>query len=212
MRGTAFTIILAIAYAASGCESDSSDAAGGGGSCGAFKACGGDVVGTWNVKEVCFEDALKLFDTQLSEPECDEVVRSVEPQVSGTYVFGKDGIGSTDISMQFDIDMLWTNACISAIAGGASIDLDATCKSLEDTYSMQAEFEGASCNVKGNGCACLITSAPMTVTSSGQYKVQGTALVDVMAGDSDPFCVAGDTLTLSVTSSSISGQIIMVRK
>jgi len=212
MRGIVSTIILALTCAMAGCKSDSSDAGGGGGSCSAFKACGGDVVGTWNVKDVCFEDALKLFDAQLDEPECDGIVRSVDPQASGTYAFSKDGIASSDLTLQLDIDMLWTGACLSAIAGGASVDLNAACSAIERSNSMQAEFEGGACNVKGNACACLITSMPKTVTSSGGYKVEGKNLVDVMASDSAPFCVAGDTLTLSVTSSSITGQIILVRK
>jgi hypothetical protein len=200
-----------------GCKSDSSDAAGGGdgsggGSCSAFEACGGDVVGTWNVKDVCYEGFLKLFDAELEEPECDGTFRSVDAQVSGTYTFSKDGTLSQDLTLQVDIDTLWSKSCLSAIAGGASVDIDATCKSLENTYSMQAEFEGASCSVKGSACACLITSTPMAEMSSGAYKVQGKNLVDVMDGDSTPFCVAGDTLTLSATSSSLNGQIILVRK
>jgi hypothetical protein len=212
MRGIVSTVILALTCAIAGCESDSSDAAGGGGGCSAFKACGGDIVGTWSVEDVCFEDAAALFEGQLSDPECDGTFRGVDAHASGTYAFSKDGVASSDITIQLDLDTVWSKSCLSAIAGSAIVDLAATCRSVERTYSMVAEFEGASCSVKGSACACLITSTPMNVTSSGQYKVEGKELVDVVDGDSNPFCVAGDTLTLSITSSSLSGQIILTRK
>ena len=93
------THLLLICITAIGCNS--SDAASGAGgsaaTCGDFKACGGNLVGDWNVTGMCFDD-LDALITPRAEPECKDLIRNVDVHVSGTYQFTADGHTSADLT------------------------------------------------------------------------------------------------------------------
>jgi len=86
--------------------------------------------------------------------------------------------------------------------------IDCRYSSRPSTLARCARRGPQGCHEVGGAHARVV----MNVTSSGAYRVEGKNLLDVMGGDSNPFCVAGYTLTLNVTSGSISGEIILTRK
>jgi hypothetical protein len=204
-------LVLGLVCAAGGCNGDGDgDGEGGAGSCGPTMACGGDVVGEWTVQDACI-DADDLFQTELSEPECADVIRGVDVSATGTYTFAADGNGSSEITLNLDVDALWSEACLSALADGASIDLEASCTNIERNYLESQEFSGAACNVEGNACACLATAVPRTIQGAGRYRVEGDQLINEENGDADLFCVEGETLTIWTTDGETRGTLTLMR-
>ena len=203
------TLTLLIATCTLAACGDDDSSPGGGGDCGSFSACGGDLVGDWEVQDVCFENPEALFTGAVDEPACDDAFRGLDVDASGSYSFGDDGNGSSSVTLSMTIDTRWTEACISAIANGAEVDINEACDALQTEYMGQAEFEAADCSVSGTACNCLLTAAERTVTGMGTYRVQGNALVD--ADGNNPFCVEGDTLTLSISAEGLTGHVVLTR-
>ena len=202
------TIAVALALCSAGCDAGGGA---GGGSCGSFDACGGDLVGTWTVKDVCYDPT----GLQSDEPACSNLLRSVETHASGSMTFSADGMISGDLTLSVDVHVVWTNACIGALSGNSAVNVASRCSALEDTYLARGTFERAACRVVGADCACALTSVPMMDTSSGlfMYSADGTAIVEPDGGVENSFCVDGDSLTVAFASTdgSISGVVSLTR-
>jgi hypothetical protein len=86
------------------------------------------------------------------------------------------------------------------------------CATLQSTDQQQGSFGKASCTLEPGGCACLLTSSPMSSMASGAYKVEGKTLQDT-SGDS-PFCVEPDasTLRISISEAGLSGIVLFKLK
>lgn len=173
--------------------------------CEPFEACGGDVVGSWQVAAVCFENPA-LFLPATSEPACQDVVRKAHARAAGRYEFGEDGVQTVDLRLELDLDTLWTDACVAALSGDDTLTAAGLCEGLEQQYADQSDIASASCELEGDDCACLLTTAEMFEMSHGDYSVEGDAI------GSSPYCVEGDTLRLSMTAMGLTGTIVMQRE
>lgn len=213
----AYVVVLcAVALSLVSCKTDDGEGASlSAGSCGGFMACGGDVLGIWTLQDICLDNAAAYFRMELDEPACAGVFRGVDARVSGTVVFMANGTGMSTGTMSVDMDTLWSVACLRALTQVSNIDIASACSVLETEYSNNAEFEGAACMVEGAACACLITSAPRSITSSGGFRVEGDQILDTTAGVPDdspePFCVAGNTLTVAMNGNGLTGQLTLSR-
>jgi hypothetical protein len=172
-----------------GCGDDD----GGGESCAAFQACGGDPTGRWEIVSACGVGLEAESSMQFGDPACDSAVRKVKPHASGTYVFTADGQGMSDVTVSLDTDVLFTNECIGAMAGGGVVEppeLRAQCADWNVIYSEDPTYATAACNVVGTGCECVLASAEEHLVET--HMVEGTNINDGM--NLMPFCVQGDTL------------------
>lgn len=177
------------------------DSGDGGESCTDFHACGGEPSGRWEVVTTCGIGLEAGRAMLFGAPECNGAVRRVEPQVTGTYVFTADGGVESDTILAIDMDLLFTNACVSALAGGVPVDAQgvaAICSMLETQFTENPAYDGSVCNVQGTGCACMLTTVEDNLVA--QAMVNGSNL-DNGGGDLTPFCVVGDTLKLLRASS-----------
>jgi hypothetical protein len=150
-----------------------------------------------------------LISTKLQEPACQGTIRSYDIRASGSYQFTADGTASDDVRFTIDMDALWTSACLTAIAHGAAIDLAATCTAIEMNYSQNAQFAGASCEVAGTACSCMVTSVENRSTNSGHYTIDGTNLVEDQGSSS--YCVAGNTLRIHSAGTDGAGMLTLTR-
>ena len=186
-------LVLGFAVTALGCN-DSNATSSGLAMCGTFKACGGDVLGKWKVAALCFDNPEMLTASSIDKPECKGLIRNFGVHTTGTYQFTADGNVSSDITFTMDMEAVWTSACLNAVAGGAVVDLAATCSMIEANYAQNAQFADASCMAQATSCNCMVTSVDHHTAQSGAYAISGTTLTD---GDgSSTYCVAGQTLKI----------------
>jgi hypothetical protein len=174
-----------------------------------FEACGGDVVGSWRVRTVCF-DSVQAILPALSEPECSDAVRTVSTRAAGSYRFDDDGSAMTNVGIALDLDTLWSDACVQALTGDPSSTASAVCNDLEGEYNTNPGIETAACRNESSGCSCKITSVPSSVQSSGNYTLIDDT-IDNGSGAPDPYCVDGDVMRISVSEAGLTGVIVLSR-
>lgn len=173
-----------------------------------FEACGGDVVGDWDVRTVCFESVEAILPA-LSEPECADAVREVQTRAAGTYSFEDDGSASTDVNLALDLDTLWTDECVVALTGDPGATASAVCNDLEGEYNSSPAIDSATCSDEDDGCHCMLRSAPSMVESSGDYVLTDDDAIDNGSGEPDPYCADDDVLRISVTAAGLTGVIVL---
>ena len=177
MLSKALSVLLVVSCAALGCGGSSSGSAAAP-ACGNFVPCGGDLVGKWQVVDMCLDDAASLVSGAVDEPACKGLFRGVDVHASGSYEFTADGKSTESVTFTIDEDVLWTTACLSALANGAKVDLPKSCSQLETDTANNPNFQGASCMVVADGCSCIITSVEQNSNSSAAYTTDGSTFTD----------------------------------
>ena len=162
------------------------------------------MVGSWKVAAVCFENP-ESFIPATSRPQCAEVVRQADARAGGRYEFGEDGKRSIDLRLELDLETIWTDACLAAIAEDDSVTAVGLCPGLEQQYADQSDIAAVACETQGEDCLCRISTVSMSEQSSGDYEVTG----DSVAGS--PFCAEGDELRISMTAMGLTGTIVLDR-
>jgi hypothetical protein len=80
------------------------------------------------------------------------------------------------------------------------------CDDLEQQYVDQSDIAHASCELEGDDCVCLITTAEMSEMRVDDYEPGADTL------GSSPFCVDGDSLRISMTAMGLTGTIVLRRE
>lgn len=173
------------------------------GSCANAAACGGDIVGAWQISSTCL-----TFDfSTMSNDECPgQTTRVVDWDMTGNFNFRADLTYSANATQSGTVVTTLPASCLTRQG------ITLTCAQLEG--SLQANladsgFSSATCGVSaGNGCACTVTTLPQSSNASGTYSTSGAGvLTQTPAGDapdSSNYCVKGSTLTVSPTASDMS--------
>ncbi len=159
------------------------------------RACGGDVVGTWNVDSFCL--AFAEPPAPSDEPECDDFLRDTSVDAAGTLTFTADGTATSNLTTQFRIDIALTDTCAQALGGNVTQEV---CDELEATYATDPEYASADCSFSPGACWCTIVSLPSNSGETSAYTLDGNQII---IGDSEPsnYCVEGDSLTIGVVAS-----------
>lgn len=174
--------------------------------CDPFEACGGDVVGSWEVAAVCFENPETFITATMLYPACADAVRSGTARAAGRYQFDEDGKETIDLRLELDLDTLWTYECLAVLADDDTLTAAELCDVLEQQYVSDPEIAGASCELDGDECACLISTVEMSEMRVDEYQPGADTV------GSSPFCVDGDTLRISMTSMGLTGTIVLHRE
>jgi hypothetical protein len=201
-----------------GCSTSPDDAAGTAGSAGAsgsgmsctsVSACGGAVVGTWNVTSSC----LKLsgdMDVSLLSLACPTVPITGSLATTGTFVAHADGTYTDDTrttgSATFPIDA----SCLSISS------VPVTCEKAGSVFSALG-WTTTSCVETSGKCQCTlevdqaggIGLVSGLVTRQGPYSTAGNKLTTSDVNYS--YCAAGNTLTITPETSSLSGSVVLTR-
>ncbi|MDD9966538.1 MAG: hypothetical protein OXR73_09955 [Myxococcales bacterium] len=178
-----------------------------------FSPCGGDVVGTWALEDMCIDGDLSRI-SGLNAPECSDAVAGLDLMPDATYVLSQDRV---EVSGQLSMimTMVISDACVGALASDSSARAEpAFCARLEDNFNSapsDSTIEGGTCRAVSGACECEVRSLPREISASSGYRIQGNSLVDD-AGNSEPYCVSGDTLQVRSGSLGIEAQIVLKRR
>lgn len=162
----------------------------GGGNCSNVSPCGGNVVGTWKITNVC---ASGMLSNSLGSvcPGASEQVGSIN--ASGTATFNSDGTYSTSTTASASVTLTIPNSCLSQ--SGVTI----SCGAIGSSLANPDAGTSGSCASNGSNCDCTVASSPMSSSSAGMYTTSGTTITTTPTGNSsssNDYCVQGNTLYL----------------
>jgi hypothetical protein len=233
LRGS---IIFVLCVATSACGSSAKNSAGTGGSgagggsgggagtnvdgavgaisCDPFTACGGNIVGAWQLVSNC---------GSISTTPCasSERISSKSSWAHATYTFAGDGTFTATATNPLTESLRYPLGCLGAITDAG---IPQACADLErlflappqpsDGGTQPPEVQSASCSAVANEtCACTAVLSYMGApTTSGSYTTSGNQITfgapgsDGGAPDAGAtavweYCVSGNNLALHVTSS-----------
>lgn len=154
---------------------------GGAGPC-AGAACGGDLVGAWDVSDLCV-DAEEVTDCGTPPPATPGSIVYRDVVVSGTFDFVSDGSFTLDLTLTATVELTLPADC------------DVTC---EDYWSL--EFGTTpNCTTGAEGCSCS-EAATYTSGKSGTWSASGSSVeftgIGGVFGDPVGYCVDGTGLWL----------------
>jgi len=170
--------------------------------CANVTACGGDVVGTWNVTGSCLTVSGDM-DVSSFGLGCPTVTATGTLTVTGTWTANGDGTYTDN----------------TTTSGTETLELPTTCLDVSGTHTTCSRisaplssvgFASVDCvdNAATAGCTCAATidqaggigAAPMYPSASGIYTTAGSTLT-ITAGEQEySYCVSGTTLTLTPVS------------
>ena len=204
VRALAAIVVLLV-----GCP-DSSESAGHDDACSdEFRACGGDVRGTWEADEICTRSTDHVVVDVQSKPECKGLVRGVTGEVSGSYDFRADGQVESDLMVSFTLEIAWRSACVSAVLG-RTVTLDsAQCDKIKMAYDADAGFSKITCQFQNDVCNCaaIFDAADKGLSA---YSVMGDSLHSDSDNTDTPYCVEADTLRVNMTDTETGIEQILV--
>ena len=176
---------------------------GGEASCTNVTACGGDVVGTWNVTSSCLTVTGEV-DVMGFGLGCTSAPVTGSLQVSGTWTANGDGTYSDE-----------TNT-----SGNETLDLPASCLNVSGTTTtcdrisgplMALGYAAVEClDATSGGCTCAATvqqtgGIGLVVTyapASGNYTASGNVITTASGDLQYSYCVSGSALTMTPQSES----------
>lgn len=208
MRGRQLILIVALSSALTACNPQTGGGVtqdGTGASCPAG-ACGGDVVGTWNIESSCVTGAGLAAAMDFREPACDGAFSKVQTRTSGSITFAPDGTLTSSQSSVLDMDVVLTPACIQAISNGAGAAN--VCPALEQRFLQSMEFAAVACGVQAGACLCSLSTPEQRLDHSGTYRIEGVELVDQVR---HPYCVEGDRMLYSTTANQVTSTLTLTR-
>jgi hypothetical protein len=176
----------------------------GGGSCASAGTCGGDVVGRWTVTNTCIRGAVSAdMDTMCK----DAKIVSDGLRLDGTYEFKSDRTYAVDAKMNGTMNMTFPASCLQQ--GSSSLTCDQLGAFFAAFGSTQA---GLTVTCKGSStCSCAFTFKDAPSKATGTYSTSNGKLTmkssssTSSTGETDDYCVQGNTLRLSPTSSMAMG-------
>lgn len=170
-----------------GCGGD-----GGGGSCGTFTPCGGDVVGSWSASDFCFSGS--PFDIECPGATVDASGLTF----MGTLALNADMTYSEQGTAGGSMVMTFSPACFMEEG------ITPTCAQLDAGLAFSAAdpespFSAASCTTAGSNCRCSFTMRPTAINEAGTYMTSGSVITSTSAdgtADVNDYCVSGNRLQL----------------
>ena len=149
-----------------------------GGGCGNVQPCGGDLVGTWAITQICLGPIM-------GDPSCPgDTVSNASATENGTLAFASGGTYTANVSITLMYTEMTPVACIDP----------STCADLPAIYA--ASGAAASCTGTST-CTCSIAAAAPSSAEAGTYAASGTSVTVTPAGGtarSMGYCVQGNSV------------------
>jgi hypothetical protein len=186
--------------------------AGAGGACAEFTACGGSLLGTWQLTSTCF------FMPPAASGCADETVDAATFHESGSYVFNSDLTYAASLIPSGTLGFSMPQSCTPAQP------IATTCAVFNATYSSLVSQPGspyasAGCAVSGTDCVCTFTFNGQTISATGTYAVGTDTVTLTRAGSTtsttNNFCVQGTALSLdavSLTGTAVVGPAMLTKQ
>lgn len=187
------TFLAGVSAAAVGCGGGD-----GSSSCGPFTACGGDVVASWSIKQVCGETTAPIMNCQGGQ------VDGKKFKLTGTFTYRADMTYTETVAISGTVSATIPMQCLALEPGQPPL----SCAQLQAFYTlllsrstdgMPSPVTGVTCTGTAV-CSCSITLRPTTETETGIWKTEGNSLITTPQGSSrsstSEYCVSGTALRL----------------
>src|SRR5258706_517889 len=171
-----------------------------GGLCPSSGACGGNIVGTWNITSSCLD-----VDVSGSIPNyCPTATaKPVDVQIRGTVTYQADLTFSRQITFSGGVAITFPASCLTTGDAGGDAGKPMTCDQLAQELMLDVNYASVTCVAAASGCACTGTLSPQTTQiKTGMYTATSTGLlIETETGratpDTSDYCIMGDTLRTS---------------
>lgn len=143
--------------------------------------CGGNLEGTWNLKQQCIDvDSPSSVTSACSGA----TAHGSNLVMHGTVTYVADGTYSENITLSGDIVVTIPPSCLTQ--NGVTM----TCAQLNQSMSQQGTPVTCS-DANGGGCSCTMPVPAGQTTESGTYTIAGHVLTTAHEGQSDQtdYCV-----------------------
>jgi hypothetical protein len=168
----------ALVMALGGCGGDDNK---GGGTCGAFTPCGGNVVGTWDVKDICVQGKVAIDGCPTATTNFDDI------HGTGSMTFNPDMTGTGTITLSGSMKVTVPRSCAAGVSCSV-VELGVRAQLLSDPNGL---FTGVTCT-GDDPCTCALALKNTPMTDSGPYSTAGTVLTQ--GTDQSDYCVAGNEM------------------
>ena len=160
--------LCALCLTSVGCEGTTGSPADGGPAC--ADPCGGDVVGTWSLKEMCIDKSLvvAMFPLALTGRCPEAVVENATVGVAGTFALDAAGSYGFGFNKTTTLDVTVPASCVTM----------ASCFLQAESFTLEQGVLSATCTGTGtSGCACTIVGyEAASVREDGTYTASGSSL------------------------------------
>jgi non-reducing end alpha-L-arabinofuranosidase len=173
-------------------------------------ACGGDVVGTWNVTSSCLKLSGEM-DVSATALGCLTVPVNGSLQTTGTFIANADGTFTDNTRTTGSVTFPIANSCLSVSM------VPVGCDKVGNVFKAVG-WTTAACTPAADGCNCMLTTDHEaglgTIVAykveSGPYTIEGNTLT--LEEWKYQYCAAGDTLTLTPEKMGLSGTVVLQRE
>jgi hypothetical protein len=173
-----YLVLLSACFACGGESDDDGDLA----ICSGFQACGGDLVGQWDIESICV-----FARTQQLAPECPQATLTYsEVSASGEVTFDESGGYAPEELLEASARVSMPSACT------AQGSCDAFARAVEADAAMDGAELSVTCVTSGDTCHCEIEMRCRRQVP-GSYEVSGNILF-IDSHEAQEYCVTGDTL------------------
>ena len=160
-----------------------------------FKACGGDLKGTWNFADFCApaQDLVKV-------PNCPEVTASIDFTITRDVVIDATSISIAAGTQKIVSTINYPLVCLTRDGDGGTFD-----SGINDCATLQARFfkdpaKPGTCTDKGSGiCACTQTGEQPAMAETSTYTTSGTTVTTTKKDgtmETSDYCVNSNLLTV----------------
>ena len=167
---------------------------GGGSQCGGSSTCGGNVVGNWNISDVCIQSTAGMVSGSCPQLQID----AAGLRETGTVAFQSDRTYASTATVSGSLTEVIPTSCLTG--QGVTADCAQLNALLMTFVQSDMTFSSASCTSATGGCACTFQVAPQTNTESGTYSTSGAILTTQPsngAASTASYCVQGSTMTVA---------------
>jgi hypothetical protein len=145
----------------------------------AFTPCGGDITGTWEIRDTCHEPlpALGLWAAW-----CPGAVADATLDANAIIEIDDTMIRFGAMTIMYDGDVLFQEQCLA--------DRPIDCVGLEQELDQEPDVV-ATCVEEGADCRCRITAVTIEPASAVDYATEGTEVLLEDGSERFSYCVSG---------------------
>ena len=178
-------------------------------SCGAFTPCGGAVLGTWKVANLCTSTA--DAGAPKADAACSTTTSNPNMKYGGTFTFRNDGTYTANLAVSGSQTLTYSAGCFNGAYSCSTID-----SVFKNPGTADAGLSGSCTSASSGNCACNETMNAQMMPIEGTYTTSGSTVTMTSGSGSSPepsdFCVQGNTLTLRGSSSSGESSTLVATK
>jgi hypothetical protein len=171
-------VMGALVMALAGCGGDDNKS---GGACGAFTPCGGNVVGSWDVKDLCVQGKVAVDGCPTATTNFDDI------HGTGSMTFNADMTGMGSLTLSGSVKVTLPRSCAAGVSC-ATVEAGLKAQLLSDKNT---PFTGVTCT-GDDPCTCTYALKSTPMNDGGTYSTSGTVLTQ--GTDQSYYCVSGNEL------------------